>query len=66
MDFAYKNYNAQIGVNYYFCQKGFEAEYKDFKFRFVDLECRLASLLCLVFKDCTELESALNVSKSEW
>lgn len=30
----------------------------------MDFECRLASLLCLVFKDCSGLESALKVSKT--
>ncbi|XP_067457869.1 dynein axonemal heavy chain 11 isoform X1 [Thunnus thynnus] len=39
----------------------FENEYKDFKVKIMDFECRLASLLCLAFKDCSGLESALKL-----
>ncbi|KAM7383622.1 hypothetical protein PAMP_003257 [Pampus punctatissimus] len=39
----------------------FENEYKDFKVKIVDFECRLASLLCLAFKDCSGLESAFKL-----
>ncbi|XP_070822029.1 dynein axonemal heavy chain 11 [Chaetodon trifascialis] len=39
----------------------FENECKDFKVRIVDFECRLASLLCLAFKDCSGLESAFKL-----
>ncbi|XP_051263753.1 dynein axonemal heavy chain 11 isoform X2 [Dicentrarchus labrax] len=39
----------------------FEREYKDFKVRIGDFECRLASLLCLAFKDCSGLESAFKL-----
>ncbi|XP_060906749.1 dynein axonemal heavy chain 11 [Labrus mixtus] len=38
--------------------QGFENEYKEFKSKIVDFEYRLASLLCLAFKDCSGLESA--------
>ncbi|XP_035799351.2 dynein axonemal heavy chain 11 [Amphiprion ocellaris] len=44
-----------------FNSQGFENEYNDFKMRIVDFECRLGSLLCLVFKDCSGLESALKM-----
>ncbi|KAL6109087.1 dnah11 [Pungitius sinensis] len=44
-----------------FNSQGFENELKDFKVRIVDLECRLASLLCLAFKDCYGLESTLKM-----
>ncbi|XP_069552287.1 dynein axonemal heavy chain 11 [Brachyistius frenatus] len=44
-----------------FNSQGFENEYKEFKIRIADFECRLASLLCLFFKDCSGLESALKV-----
>ncbi|XP_074539499.1 dynein axonemal heavy chain 11 isoform X2 [Halichoeres trimaculatus] len=36
----------------------FENGYKEFKVKVVDFECRLASLLCSAFKDCSGLESA--------
>ncbi|KAM7420609.1 hypothetical protein PAMA_015032 [Pampus argenteus] len=39
----------------------FENQYKDFKLKIVDFECRLASLLCLAFKDCSGLESAFKL-----
>ncbi|KAM9352911.1 dynein axonemal heavy chain 11 [Symphorus nematophorus] len=39
----------------------FENEYKDFKVRILDFEYRLASLLCLAFKDCSGLESAFKL-----
>uniref|UniRef100_A0A7N6BNC5 AAA+ ATPase domain-containing protein n=1 Tax=Anabas testudineus TaxID=64144 RepID=A0A7N6BNC5_ANATE len=39
----------------------FENEYKDFKAWVVDFECRLASLLCLAFKDCSGLESVFKL-----
>ncbi|XP_047455882.1 dynein axonemal heavy chain 11 [Mugil cephalus] len=44
-----------------FSSEGFEDEFTDFKAKTVDFECRLASLLCLVFKDCSGLESALKM-----
>lgn len=44
--------------------KGFENDFKDFKVRTVDFECRLAGLLSLAFKDCSGLESAFKVSKT--
>ncbi|XP_034410206.1 dynein heavy chain 11, axonemal [Cyclopterus lumpus] len=44
-----------------FNSQGFENEYKDLKVRIVDIECRLASLLCLAFKDCSGLESAFKL-----
>ncbi|XP_028983813.1 dynein axonemal heavy chain 11 isoform X2 [Betta splendens] len=39
----------------------FENEYKAFKAWLVDFECRLASLLCSAFKDCSGLESVLKL-----
>ncbi|XP_071372237.1 dynein axonemal heavy chain 11 isoform X2 [Centroberyx affinis] len=39
----------------------FEKEYKDFKVKIVDFECRLATILCLAFKDCSGLESAFKL-----
>ncbi|XP_074510014.1 dynein axonemal heavy chain 11 [Sebastes fasciatus] len=44
-----------------FKSQDFENEYKDLKVRIVDFECRLASLLCLAFKDCSGLESAFKL-----
>ncbi|XP_037532275.1 dynein heavy chain 11, axonemal [Nematolebias whitei] len=44
-----------------FSSQHFEDEYKAFKKRAEDLECSFANLLCLAFKDCTGLESALNM-----
>ncbi|KAM9310019.1 dynein axonemal heavy chain 11 [Pholidichthys leucotaenia] len=44
-----------------FNSQGFEREYKDFKIRIVDFEKRFASLLCLIFKDCSGLESVLKM-----
>ncbi|KAM4581026.1 dynein axonemal heavy chain 11 [Odontesthes bonariensis] len=44
-----------------FSSQAFEDEYQAFKSRIADIECRLASLLCLAFKDCTGLESALKM-----
>ncbi|XP_068180103.1 dynein axonemal heavy chain 11 [Antennarius striatus] len=41
--------------------KEFENEYKDFKVRIVDFECRFANILCLAFKDCSGLESAFKL-----
>uniref|UniRef100_A0A667Y5V4 Dynein axonemal heavy chain 11 n=1 Tax=Myripristis murdjan TaxID=586833 RepID=A0A667Y5V4_9TELE len=40
----------------------FEKEYKDFKVKIADIECRLSTVLCLAFKDCSGLESAFKVS----
>ena len=48
------------------CFKDFENEYKDFKVWNVDFECRLASLLCSALKDCSGLESAFKVSKTDY
>ncbi|XP_008293045.1 dynein heavy chain 11, axonemal [Stegastes partitus] len=44
-----------------FNSQGFENEFKDFKMKILDFECRLGSLLCLAFKDCSGLESALKM-----
>ncbi|XP_032374898.1 dynein heavy chain 11, axonemal isoform X1 [Etheostoma spectabile] len=46
--------NSHLDLN----SQAFENKYKDFKVRIVDVECRLASLLSLAFKDCPGLESA--------
>lgn len=43
-------------------QKDFDNNYKEFKIRTVDFEHRFANLLCLAFKDCSELESVFKVS----
>lgn len=43
-------------------QKDFESSYKEFKIRMVDFEHRFANLLCLAFKDCSQLESVFKVS----
>uniref|UniRef100_A0A3P9N0A1 Dynein heavy chain tail domain-containing protein n=1 Tax=Poecilia reticulata TaxID=8081 RepID=A0A3P9N0A1_POERE len=42
-------------------QTAFEDDYNTFKRRIADFELRLANLLCLAFKDCAGLESALKV-----
>ncbi|KAM4600952.1 dynein axonemal heavy chain 11 [Polymixia lowei] len=39
----------------------FEEDYRGFKVKIVDFECRLATLLCLAFKDCSGLESAFKL-----
>ncbi|KAM9852522.1 dynein axonemal heavy chain 11 [Aulostomus maculatus] len=39
----------------------FEIAYKEFRLKIVDFECRFASLLCLAFKDCSGLESAIKL-----
>ncbi|XP_034084207.1 dynein heavy chain 11, axonemal [Gymnodraco acuticeps] len=39
----------------------FENEHKDLKLMIVDFECRLASLICLAFKDCSGLESGFKL-----
>ncbi|XP_061771898.1 dynein axonemal heavy chain 11 [Nerophis ophidion] len=39
----------------------FDQDYKNFKVKIEDFECRLASLLCLAFKDCAGLESAFKL-----
>ncbi|XP_042345657.1 dynein axonemal heavy chain 11 [Plectropomus leopardus] len=44
-----------------FNSQDFENEYKDLKVKIVDFECRLASLLCSAFKDCSGLESAFKL-----
>ncbi|XP_049439851.1 dynein axonemal heavy chain 11 [Epinephelus fuscoguttatus] len=44
-----------------FNSQDFENEFKDLKVRIVDLECRLACLLCSAFKDCSGLESAFKL-----
>ncbi|KAI3360460.1 hypothetical protein L3Q82_002355 [Scortum barcoo] len=49
--------NSPLDLN----SEDFEKQYKDFKERIVDFECRLASLLCLAFKDCSGLESAFKL-----
>ncbi|XP_019220092.2 LOW QUALITY PROTEIN: dynein heavy chain 11, axonemal [Oreochromis niloticus] len=41
--------------------QGFESEYKNFRVKIADIECRLARFLCLVFKDCSGLESAMKM-----
>ncbi|XP_068613056.1 dynein axonemal heavy chain 11 [Brachionichthys hirsutus] len=41
--------------------KAFDSEYKDFKVRIVDFECRFANVLCMAFKDCSGLESAFKL-----
>ncbi|KAM3873375.1 dynein axonemal heavy chain 11 [Diretmus argenteus] len=41
--------------------EGFEKEYEDFKVKIVDFECRLATVLCSAFKDCSGLESAFKL-----
>nr|XP_054596285.1 dynein axonemal heavy chain 11 [Nothobranchius furzeri] len=41
--------------------QGFEQEFKAFEMKGSDLEGRFASLLCLAFKDCTGLESAIKM-----
>ncbi|XP_028435224.1 dynein heavy chain 11, axonemal isoform X2 [Perca flavescens] len=49
--------NSHLDLN----SQDFENEYKNLKVRIVDFECRLASLLCLAFKDCSGLESAFKL-----
>lgn len=44
-------------------QKDSDNDYKEFKVRTVDFEHRFANLLCLAFKDCSDLESVFKVSK---
>uniref|UniRef100_A0A3Q1GSB8 Dynein heavy chain tail domain-containing protein n=1 Tax=Acanthochromis polyacanthus TaxID=80966 RepID=A0A3Q1GSB8_9TELE len=51
----------EVRSDFGFILQGFENEYNEFKMRIVDFECRLGSLLCLVFKDCPGLESALKI-----
>ncbi|XP_043973511.1 dynein axonemal heavy chain 11 isoform X1 [Gambusia affinis] len=41
--------------------QAFEDDYDTFKRQIADFELRLANLLCLAFKDCTGLESALKM-----
>lgn len=41
--------------------KAFEKEYNDFKKKILDFEYRLANVLCLAFRDCSELESTFKV-----
>ncbi|XP_008430693.1 dynein heavy chain 11, axonemal isoform X2 [Poecilia reticulata] len=41
--------------------QAFEDDYNTFKRRIADFELRLANLLCLAFKDCAGLESALKM-----
>uniref|UniRef100_A0A672ZPD5 Dynein, axonemal, heavy chain 11 n=1 Tax=Sphaeramia orbicularis TaxID=375764 RepID=A0A672ZPD5_9TELE len=42
----------------------FEKEYRDFKGKIVDFECRLAGLLCLAFKDFRLFEPRCTISKT--
>uniref|UniRef100_A0A672GZT9 Dynein heavy chain tail domain-containing protein n=1 Tax=Salarias fasciatus TaxID=181472 RepID=A0A672GZT9_SALFA len=49
----------KLCLTFFFCHQDFENEFLDFKRRVVDLDFRLANLLCLVFNDCSGLESAL-------
>ncbi|MED6234546.1 hypothetical protein ATANTOWER_026276 [Ataeniobius toweri] len=44
-----------------FTSQAFEVEYNGFQRRIAEFERRLANLLCLAFKDCTGLESALKM-----
>ncbi|KAF7658249.1 hypothetical protein LDENG_00015570 [Lucifuga dentata] len=43
------------------CNSQFEKEFKDFKVKIQDFECRIATILCSAFKDCSGLESALKL-----
>ncbi|XP_034030917.1 dynein heavy chain 11, axonemal [Thalassophryne amazonica] len=44
-----------------FTSQDFETKYKDFKMKIEGFERQLASLLCLSFKDCSDLESKLKL-----